>query len=209
MMMRQILRFPRMSRPPILPLTSSRVSVLLPEIRTRTVISGALCISPFRTIHTTPAIRVSSSSPSSSPSHRHSLVDANAKNVEHHARRSVQERFKALVKAYGWYAVGVYLTVSVLDFAVAFAGVHLLGADYVSSVVASAKAWLHGLRSAQSPEPGRDGEVEVEEASKGAAAVAGGGQEGLYAMLVLAFTVHKALFWPVRIGVTAALRLDL
>lgn len=34
--------------------------------------------------------------------------------------------------------------------------------------------------------------------------VATGGQESLYAMLLLAFTVHKTLFLPVRIGVTAA-----
>lgn len=33
----------------------------------------------------------------------------------------------------------------------------------------------------------------------------GGGQEGLYAMLVLAYTVHKTLFLPVRVGLTAAL----
>jgi len=48
------------------------------------------------------------------------------------------------------------------------------------------------------PEPGRD---EMDEMSK---IVATGGQESLYAMLLLAFTVHKTLFLPVRIGVTAA-----
>jgi len=30
-----------------------------------------------------------------------------------------------------------------------------------------------------------------------------GGQEGLYAMLVLAYTVHKTLFLPIRVGLTA------
>lgn len=33
--------------------------------------------------------------------------------------------------------------------------------------------------------------------------VATGGQESLYAILLLAFAVHKTLFLPVRIGVTA------
>jgi hypothetical protein len=105
---------------------------------------------------------------------------------------------KGLVKAYGWYAVGVYAAVSATDFAVAFIGVNLLGADYVNSITASAKMWLYDLVYSRPPEPGRD---EMEEVSK---IVATGGQESLYAMLLLAFTVHKTLFLPVRIGVTAA-----
>jgi hypothetical protein len=100
------------------------------------------------------------------------------------------------MKAYGWYAVGVYIAVSVADFAVALAGIQLLGADYVSSVAASAKAWLLGLVYSRPPEPGRE---EMDEVTKGAGA---GGQEGLYAMLVLAYIVHKT-FLPIRIGLTA------
>lgn len=94
--------------------------------------------------------------------------------------------------------MGVYVVIGFVDFAVAFAGVHLLGADYVSSVAASAKAWLLGLLHSRPPEPGRE---EIEDASRSAVP---GGQEGLYAMLVLAWTVHKTLFLPVRIGATAA-----
>ena len=103
-----------------------------------------------------------------------------------------------LLKTYGWYAAGVYFAVSVIDFAVAFAGINLLGADYVSSVAASAKAWVFNLVYSRPPEPGRE---EIEEVSRN---VNQGGQEGLYAMLVLAYTVHKTLFFPIRIGFTAA-----
>jgi N-terminal acetyltransferase 2 len=102
------------------------------------------------------------------------------------------------MKKYGWYAVGVYFTVSIVDFAIAFAGINLLGADYVSSLATSAKAWVFGLVYSRPPEPGRE---EIEDVSGN---VALRGQEGLYAMLVLAYTVHKTLFLPVRIGFTAA-----
>lgn len=162
---------PRVSRP-ILPLTS-RIST--PQTRTLT---GTLRISPFRAIHTTPARLSSSSHP----------PDANES-------QSLSQRLKMLMKLYGWYTVGVYFAISVIDITVAFAGVNLLGAEYVSSIAASAKAWLLSLAYARPPEPGRD---EIEEVPRN------GGQEGLYAMLVLAYTIHKTLFLPIRIGCTAA-----
>ncbi|KAI0000459.1 hypothetical protein BJV77DRAFT_1058061 [Russula vinacea] len=135
---------------------------------TRTL-TGALRIAPFRSIHATPT----------PPS-------------------SLSQRLKTLIKTYGWYAAGVYFAISVIDFAVAFAGINLLGADYVSSVAASAKAWVFSLVYTRPPEPGRE---EIEDVSRN---VTEGGQEGLYAMLVLAYTVHKTLFLPIRIGGTAA-----
>ncbi|KAH9040049.1 hypothetical protein EDB85DRAFT_183110 [Lactarius pseudohatsudake] len=180
-MMRRILpRFPffrtlvpRIARP-LLPVTS-RISTPTSRVLTR-----PLRISPFRHIHTTSA-RSSSSSP-----------PPDAKEPP-----TLSQRLKELVKAYGWYAVGVYAAVSAADFVVAFVGVNLLGADYVASVAASAKTWLHNLVYSRPPEPGRD---EIDEVSQ----VVATGQEGLYAMFLLAFAVHKTLFLPVRIGVTAA-----
>jgi hypothetical protein len=53
---------------------------------------------------------------------------------------------------------------------------------------------LHSLPA----EPGRD---EIESIHNTQTKV---GQEGLYAMLVLAYTIHKTLFLPVRVGLTAA-----
>ena len=164
---------PRVSRP-LLPLTA-RNSAPASRILTR-----PLRISPSRPIHTTSTRSSSSHSP-------------DAKEPP-----TLSQRLRELIKSYGWYAVGVYAAVSAADFAVAFIGVNLLGADYVSSVAASAKTWLHNLVYSRPPEPGRE---EMEEMSK---IVASGGQESLYAMLLLAFTVHKTLFLPVRIGVTAA-----
>lgn len=99
------------------------------------------------------------------------------------------------MKSYGWYAAGVYLVLSALDFTVAFIGVNLLGAEQVSQAAAYTKEAVLGVLHTKSPETsGEDGEL-----------VAGGGREGLYAMLVLAYTIHKTLFLPVRIGLTAVL----
>ncbi|KAE9401578.1 hypothetical protein BT96DRAFT_964924 [Gymnopus androsaceus JB14] len=116
------------------------------------------------------------SSPSGSSSNN--TVDENA---------SLSQRLKHLIKTYGWYALGVYLIVGVFDFGVAFAGINLIGADQVSQVVASVKESVAGMINSKPSEPGN--------------AV---GNEGLYAMIVLAYTVHKTLFLPVRVGLTAA-----
>jgi N-terminal acetyltransferase 2 len=166
---------PRVSRP-ILPLTSRSPP---PETR---LLTGTLRMSPFRSIHATHA-RLSSTS--SDPPNATEAIP-------------LTQRLKTLMKAYGWYAVGVYAFVSIIDFTIVFAGINLVGADYVSSVVASAKAWLYGLIYSRPPEPGRD---EIEEVSQ---TMTAGGHEGLYAMLVLAYTLHKTLLLPLRIGLTAA-----
>ncbi|KAI0255209.1 hypothetical protein BJV78DRAFT_1151650 [Lactifluus subvellereus] len=102
---------------------------------------------------------------------------------------SLSQRLMALMKAYRCYAVGAYTVLSIVDFTIAITGVNLLGVDYVSSVAASAKACA---------QPGRE---EIEEVLQSMAA---GVQERLYAMLLLAWTVYKTLFIPVRIGLTAA-----
>jgi hypothetical protein len=85
-----------------------------------------------------------------------------------------------------------------VDFAIAFAGINLLGADYVTCVAASAKAWVLGLVCSRPPKPCRE---EMEDVWGN---VSRRGQEGLYAMLVLPYTVHKTLFLPFWIGFTAA-----
>jgi hypothetical protein len=109
---------------------------------------------------------------------------------------TLSQRLKHLIKSYGWYALGVYFTISAIDFGVAFAGINLLGAEKVSRVAVSAKESFASIVHSKPPEPGR----EQMEAPGG-----GGGHEGLYAMLVLAYTVHKTVFLPVRVGLTAAL----
>lgn len=92
----------------------------------------------------------------------------------------------------------MYLFISTVDFGVAFAAVNLLGAEHVSRVAASAKESVYGILNSRPPEPGR------EEMNGAVTQSQPGGREGLYAMIVLAWTVHKTLFLPIRVGLTAA-----
>ncbi|RDB25200.1 hypothetical protein Hypma_008104 [Hypsizygus marmoreus] len=141
-----------------------------------------------RLFHHFPARLTNTRDPSPDPSH--SPLPSNA---------TLSQRLKHLIKAYGWYALGMYIVLSALDFAVAFAGVNLLGAEYVSHVATTVKEKIAAVLHSHPPEPGLD---EIENSSGRASR---GGQEGLYAMLVLAYTIHKTLFLPVRVGLTAAL----
>ncbi|KAG6334006.1 hypothetical protein ID866_5089 [Astraeus odoratus] len=106
------------------------------------------------------------------------------------------QRLKYLIKSYGWYAAGVYFVLSALDFTVAFVGISLLGADQVAHATTYVKETILEILQTRPPEPS-SGEVERVEVERG--------QEGLYAMIVLAYTIHKTLFLPVRIGLTATL----
>lgn len=132
--------------------------------------------------------RLTSSSPPKSPLDDRPTLPPNA---------SLSQRLKHLIKSYGWYALGVYTILSVVDFGVAFAGVNLLGAEQVSRITTSIREYVTGLVYTRPAEPGKE---EVETTSG-----RGGSQEGLYAMIVLAYTIHKTLFVPVRVGLTAAL----
>ena len=112
---------------------------------------------------------------------------------------SLSQRLRYLIKSYGWYALGVYIVLSVADFSVAFAAVNVLGAEHVGRVAAAAKEAVAGLLPQKVPEPGR-------EDMDSAAAHAGhvhGGSEGFWAMLMVAYTIHKTLFLPFRVGLTA------
>ncbi|KAJ7188402.1 hypothetical protein C8R46DRAFT_878165 [Mycena filopes] len=106
------------------------------------------------------------------------------------------QRLKHLFKSYGWYALGMYICLSICDFGLAFGLINVIGAEYVEHYTTSAKQFVLGVVGTKPPEPGLD---EMDPAPSH------GGYEGLYAMLLLAYTVHKTLFLPVRVGLTAYL----
>ncbi|PVG00403.1 hypothetical protein CPB86DRAFT_224361 [Serendipita vermifera] len=112
---------------------------------------------------------------------------------------SVTEKLKVLIKSYGLYALVVYLALGTVDFTIAFAAINFLGAEQVGRVTAQVKGMvldiLHGSNSEDSP----DGKVNGRESATP------GGNESLYAMIVLAYTVHKTLFLPLRAGLTVAI----
>ena len=163
----------RLNSTPILPLSSTRNGTLRPATNTT-----------YRYFHhSQPRL----SSQSAEPQHE-----------KDESKFTFSQRLKRLIKSYGWYALGVYLFISTVDFGVAFAAVNLLGAEHVSRVAASAKESVYGILSSRPPEPGR------EEMDGAVTQPQPGGREGLYAMIVLAWTIHKTLFLPVRVGLTAA-----
>ncbi|KXN90219.1 hypothetical protein AN958_04709 [Leucoagaricus sp. SymC.cos] len=166
----------------VLRVIAPRVSTpLLPTVRARGILTNQPRASQSRLFTHFPA-RLTNSPPSSN------ALPQNA---------PLSQRLKHLIKSYGWYALGVYLILSALDFGVAFLGINLLGAEYVSGVAAQAKSMVYDMLHSRPAEPGKD---EIERATHGDQV----GSEGLWAMLVLAYTVHKTLFLPVRVGLTAA-----
>ncbi|KAI0087937.1 hypothetical protein BDY19DRAFT_951113 [Irpex rosettiformis] len=183
-------------RIPILRALVPRVSKPLLPLSRRTVSDPAISLtrqggrsSNQRLFHHIPARLTSSRSPSPSSS-SHSSLPPNA---------SFSQKLKYLITSYGWYALGVYLIVGVVDFGVAFAGINVLGADYVGQVAAAAKQYVVSWLPSRPLEPGR------ENMDSAAQVVHEAGSEGLWAMVALAYTVHKTLFLPVRVGVTAAI----
>ncbi|KAJ3823136.1 hypothetical protein EV361DRAFT_810161 [Lentinula raphanica] len=132
--------------------------------------------------------RLNSSSPSRGSSPTTQPSDENV---------SFSQRLKHLIKSYGWYALGVYLVIGAVDFAVAFAAINLIGAEQVSQIAASVKESVASVIHSRPPEPGKE---ELDPINGGIPS----GNEGLYAMIVLAYTIHKTLFLPVRVGFTAA-----
>lgn len=112
-------------------------------------------------------------------------------------KESLSQRLKHLIKSYGWYALGVYIIIGVLDFGIAFAAINLIGAQQVSHFTNSVKEIVLNMIHSRPSEPGRE---DMHPTSSG---YENGDSGGLYAMLVLAYTVHKTLFVPVRVGLTA------
>ncbi|RPD63912.1 hypothetical protein L227DRAFT_608442 [Lentinus tigrinus ALCF2SS1-6] len=179
-------------RIPVVRALTARVSQPLLPLTARLASRSAPSLSGSRPFSHFPA-RLTSSPP---PSSRQSSEEESSHGLPPNA--SLSQRLKHLIKSYGWYALGVYLILSAVDFSVAFAAVNVLGAEHVSKVASEVKEYFSSLIHSTPPEPGR------EEMDSAAAHASSGGSEGLMAMLVLAYTIHKTLFLPVRVGLTAA-----
>ncbi|KAG8940939.1 hypothetical protein FRC03_004963, partial [Tulasnella sp. 419] len=165
----------------LLPLNSSQVS--LPRssgapARTRVLRGGA-----FSSFHMR---RLSSPPPSE--------TDAQA--------TTLSGRIKLLIKTYGWYALGVYLVLGVVDFGISFAIINFLGAEQVSRMTVQIKHFVTGLLYSSGTDPDAPANADIDPAVTASATKSG--SEGLYAMIVLAYTIHKTLWLPVRVGLTAA-----
>ena len=104
---------------------------------------------------------------------------------------SLTVRLKHLIKSYGWYALGVYITFGTIDFGIAFALINFFGAEQVGQLTSYVKSHILAVLGRE-PAPVEEGSTDT-------------GSESLYAMVVLAYTVHKTLFLPFRAGLTIAM----
>ena len=158
---------------------------LAPGLQLFRLFGAARTIRPTRMPH----FRLRTSTPSWPRSFSHSAPRRAPQNPSVPSV-SLSQRLKDLVKKYGWYAVGVNLCLSATDFSVAFLGVNLLGAEYMTE-------WMHRMQShLPSIFKGKE-EVEAAPAAKPS--------NTLYAAALVAFVIHKTLFFPIRTGLTVAL----
>lgn len=138
-----------------------------------------------------PLTRYASNSPPASPTSSETPA----------APQTLTARLKALIKTHGWYALGVYTAVSILDFSLTFAVIYLIGADQVTKVTSTAKEYIAEVLH---KDPGGDHMWDPAAETAQDSAIVKSGSEGLYAMIVLAYGIHKTLLLPFRIGITAA-----
>ncbi|KAJ5653476.1 hypothetical protein N7490_000479 [Penicillium lividum] len=111
---------------------------------------------------------------------------------------SLSQRLRKLSREYGWAALGVYLTLSALDFPICFAAVRLLGVERIGHfehvVVQSVKNTFPSIWPQQKTEDGSL--VEAEEPNYEGASI--------WTQLALAYAIHKTLLIFVRVPLTAA-----
>ncbi|PRP86848.1 hypothetical protein PROFUN_05065 [Planoprotostelium fungivorum] len=101
-----------------------------------------------------------------------------------------KEKFKVLSKKYGWWAIGVYFGIATVDLMIIFSIVHFAGAQHVRR----AEVWTRE-KLGLSQRPLEEGE-----------AVSGNpSSKALWAEFILAWTIHKTLLLPIRVGITAAI----
>jgi hypothetical protein len=134
--------------------------------------------------------------------------------------KGVGNKLKDLMKKYGRHALGVYLFLSAIDFGIAFLGVHLVGAERLEKV----KDIIMDKWREYRPALETDNELiddatdKAEKVAREILETAQSGKEAneappprkrngstlLWAEAALAYTIHKTLFLPVRVGLTAA-----
>lgn len=109
-------------------------------------------------------------------------------------------KLKELAQKYGAASVLVYLGIGMVDLGIAFAGIQWVGQDQVKrledDVMKSVNKWLH-----RTPEQEQQTEQQPEDSSK---QLESKEQPSLASVFLLAYGIHKTLFLPLRVTVTAA-----
>ncbi|KZT57710.1 hypothetical protein CALCODRAFT_407115, partial [Calocera cornea HHB12733] len=163
---------------------------------------------------TTPALRLrprfltDGPAPKSSAGKQHLSTHASSPAADPIAKETtLTGRLKALIKTYGWYALGVYTIIGFIDFGIAFGAIQVLGKEKVADATHWVKDKTIAVIGDWWPNKAHNEQVEhavevVTGAQSGEAATTAD-RTGLWASVVLAYAVHKTLFLPFRVGITA------
>ncbi|WVR08808.1 hypothetical protein IAU60_005866 [Kwoniella sp. DSM 27419] len=131
------------------------------------------------------------------------------------ANQSTSARLKAMFKKYGWYSLGIYLALGLVDCGLVFIGVHALGAERISPVFDRAVYWYRVKRHGED-EAARMKDLDVQKKmdeaeqdrnNKEAGIRTGsswGPSKAVWAEFALAYAIHKTALLPVRAGLTVA-----
>ncbi|KAK4191205.1 hypothetical protein QBC35DRAFT_24390 [Podospora australis] len=131
---------------------------------------------------------------------------------------SLSQRLKKLSREYGWTAVGIYFSMSVLDFPFCFLLVRIVGTEKIAYleeiVVDNAKKvipqrvqdfWHEYRNSYKKAKEERTGQPEAEVIGHGVAEAEAANKQGasLATQLALAYAIHKSFIF-IRVPLTAA-----
>ncbi|WBW75476.1 N alpha-acetylation related protein Nat2 [Schizosaccharomyces osmophilus] len=106
-------------------------------------------------------------------------------------RLSLSQRVKDLTKKYGWWALGVYLGISAVDFGLSFALVRTLGTEKIGYIEHSVVGSLRSLFNMESTEIPSSDESQTYHSS-------------IWTEIAVAYGIHKALI-VARLPITAAI----
>ncbi|WFD33889.1 DUF1279 super [Malassezia cuniculi] len=127
-------------------------------------------------------------------------------NQEPPKKPSFMERFRTIMRNYGWWALGVYMIMSGIDLTFAFICVHFAGGEHIKELEHKARK-IFGVSKKEVKEASGPDDSDLKTFLRFLAKDKE--TEELIAQLttefIIAFGIHKTLFLPVRAGITAAI----
>lgn len=122
---------------------------------------------------------------------------------------SAYERLKIMSKKYGWWALGMYLALSSVDFSLCFVAVHAFGAERISPLLDSGKQFYREKRYGEE-EANRLRDQDLAERQEQLKEAKKEDKKGVtfgatfWTEVALAYAIHKTALLPIRAGLTVA-----
>ncbi|WFD42705.1 DUF1279 super [Malassezia psittaci] len=119
-----------------------------------------------------------------------------------------RQRLRDIMRRYGWWALGIYLAIGLVDLSIAMAAVHYYGGDRVQEIERVVRGWV-GLSKKEEDEVLQQSSDADNTKPLIAVQKDSSDMQKLLAQLstelVLAYGIHKTLLLPPRAAVTAAI----